>query len=415
MAATLKDFGLSEYTAWDLMSEHWNDRCSPPWSLEELDAKVKNAFRYGVSPPGSQTPEADFGDVHIPPPSRFGRRWSYHGEPAILDGDWLLHNTLPSVGTLLVVGPSQGGKTFLLTELARCVASGAPFFDVAPEQPGAVLMVFAGTEGAGIENRLAALEMSKRLPIAHTDGVYIRSADALKTFVADLAAQRDVMQAEYGVPLRLVVLETISASGLIERENDSDSVTVALGALGRIAKEMGLLFATSHHPPKDGLGPRGSGAFGAVVDSMIEVVREDMHPVRVVELAKARNAPQRKLGSFTLLPVELGRDRKDRPVVSMKLSMSTSVMPNRKEELSKLLVEMLAVDARRMGDVLEGGGKGLPLLDLKSAFNEALPDMDKGNRSRAFKRALADATDLGVIATVQQYGRTLYFVKEIET
>lgn len=415
VAATLKDFGLSEYAAWDLLSEHWNDRCSPPWTLEALEEKVKNAYLYGANPPGSQTPEADFQGIDIPPPPRTARAWSYHGDPPVLNDSWLIHETLPSVGTLLVVGPSQSGKTFLLAELAHCVAAGDTFFEVAPEEKGAVLMVFSGTEGAGIENRLAALGVDRRLPIAYTDGVYLRQQTALNTFVDDLRQQAQVMRQHFGVPLRLVVLETISASGLVEKQNDSDSVTGALVILGKIAKELGVLFAVSHHPPKDGDGPRGSGAFRDAVDAMIEVRREEGAQVRTVRLDKARNAAQRNLGSFTLIPVELGRDKKDRPVVSMKLTMSQSVKSTRKDDMRALLVEKLAQDIKKFGELLpDGSGRlGIGIGDLRSSFNEDAPISDRGNRSRAFKHALADAQEMGAVGVHEHTGKTLYFLKEI--
>lgn len=60
VAATLKDLGCSQEQAYLLMAEHWNQKCSPPWSQEELEAKIANAYRYGKEPVGSGAPEAVF-------------------------------------------------------------------------------------------------------------------------------------------------------------------------------------------------------------------------------------------------------------------------------------------------------------------------------------------------------------------
>jgi len=69
VAAIVKDMGLSEVAAFDVMAEHWNDRCTPPWELDELQRKVENAFAYGLSAAGSQSPAVDFGGVaDIPAP-----------------------------------------------------------------------------------------------------------------------------------------------------------------------------------------------------------------------------------------------------------------------------------------------------------------------------------------------------------
>lgn len=63
VAARLKDFGCDLRTATELLIEHWNDGCSPPWRPEELQTKVENAYRYGVDPIGAAAPEAQFAPV----------------------------------------------------------------------------------------------------------------------------------------------------------------------------------------------------------------------------------------------------------------------------------------------------------------------------------------------------------------
>jgi hypothetical protein len=67
IAGVLKDHGISEGTAVELVAEHYNKRCEPPWNLGEgpiadrLDVKVHNAFAYlRQTQPGAHTPQADF-------------------------------------------------------------------------------------------------------------------------------------------------------------------------------------------------------------------------------------------------------------------------------------------------------------------------------------------------------------------
>lgn len=67
LACVLREKGLSPEKATELMLEHWNSRCQPPWSAEELGKVVENAFNYAsVVPPGGDTPEHDFGDPDMP-------------------------------------------------------------------------------------------------------------------------------------------------------------------------------------------------------------------------------------------------------------------------------------------------------------------------------------------------------------
>ena len=67
LACVLRERGISQEKAYELMLKHWNDRCQPPWLTEELAKLVENAFNYAsVVPPGGDTPEHDFGDPDMP-------------------------------------------------------------------------------------------------------------------------------------------------------------------------------------------------------------------------------------------------------------------------------------------------------------------------------------------------------------
>ena len=67
VALHLKDLGCDVDQALEMMSLHWNERCSPPWSEEELETKVRNAFKYGKEPQGVAAPEAVFPPVEDDP------------------------------------------------------------------------------------------------------------------------------------------------------------------------------------------------------------------------------------------------------------------------------------------------------------------------------------------------------------
>jgi hypothetical protein len=59
-AATLKDFGCDEALCLELLLEHWNEKCDPPWEEGELDTIVKNAYSYTRDGIGALAPEAFF-------------------------------------------------------------------------------------------------------------------------------------------------------------------------------------------------------------------------------------------------------------------------------------------------------------------------------------------------------------------
>jgi predicted P-loop ATPase len=60
VAAKGKDLGLSADDTYSLMLSDWNERCVPPWGLEELRTKVANAYEYGKKPAGVESPKAAF-------------------------------------------------------------------------------------------------------------------------------------------------------------------------------------------------------------------------------------------------------------------------------------------------------------------------------------------------------------------
>ena len=67
MANKLGDLGVPEHIALEVMAGEWNDRCSPPWTHDELAYKVRSAYRtrkrpIGCRARGAQWDEAADGD-----------------------------------------------------------------------------------------------------------------------------------------------------------------------------------------------------------------------------------------------------------------------------------------------------------------------------------------------------------------
>lgn len=63
VASRCKDLGVDASVATELLLEHWNHKCQPPWSPQELQYKVENAYSYGQNEQGCDAPEAEFEDV----------------------------------------------------------------------------------------------------------------------------------------------------------------------------------------------------------------------------------------------------------------------------------------------------------------------------------------------------------------
>jgi len=142
VACKLRDFGLSEGSALELMLMHYNDRCEPPWDLEELQRKVHNAYQYALSQPGHDTHEARLKDAQERFPEVY-EGGEFIDEPIdpgwISMGDflfaeppkreWLVEGWIPfgSNYPTLLAGQGGTGKSLLSLQLAQSLATGEPW------------------------------------------------------------------------------------------------------------------------------------------------------------------------------------------------------------------------------------------------------------------------------------------------
>lgn len=407
VAATLKDYGVSADVAHELLLEYWNPSCFPPWDADQLRTKVDNAYAYGHTAPGAFSPEAEFAGVYIPeiehaPVVETEDEWFNHGDPWDKETAWLFYKTLPQIGVAVLTAQPQAGKTFVALEMARCLATGKPFFEESPDIAGGTALLFAGTEGSGLAERMAALEEEDRLPIAAMAVHSLRSGDNLAKLQAKLEAKSTQMLKDHGVPIRLVVLETLSASGLLEDENSNAEAAEAFAALASLSRHLKALVLVTHHPPKNGTGERGAGAIRGSADYVLEIDRAGTSPVRDLHLLKGRNAPQRTLGSFSLVPVTLGLDSRGREVTSLTVSTGApQTKLQRASANSDLFLEIIADCVHGEGGLIEG--QEMVVVDVaKRAFLDRWPSKsrDPSNLNKKWRELMAWAESAAAIEQV---------------
>lgn len=412
VACIVKDMGVSADTAFDLMAARWNDRCAPPWALDELKQKVDNAFLYALSAAGGQTPAVDLAGVEDIPAPRYvapepvDRRWQSHGDPLNLDATWLFYELLPQTGVGVLSGPSQGGKTFVLMHLARSLATGKGFFGVEPDDRGGSILL-TGEGRRSVLSRMEALGEPDRLPIVAGDINNLSAEGALVALAADLKQQMALMEAQFGMPVRMVAIDTLSASGLLRDENDNSEAGVAMKALSKLSEMLNAFVIVTHHPPKDGKGQRGAGAIFNDVDVVIEITREKTNSIRELTVTKARDAQQRSLGVFTLIPKELGRDGRGRTVTSCYVSDA----PPSQRDLTKtpkhveLLIQSIEWALVEESEQIEGNTCA-DVDVVKGIFKDRYEgSKDVSNFKRKWDQVLAFAVESGAVTMVPFGGR----------
>ncbi len=303
VTCVLRDKGLSEAVALDLMLEHYNERCEPPWPPGDLEKIVANVFEYGQNRPGSDSAAADFKDEPAPdikPPST--RRWprfqchSYSELKSLKSPRWLVNRLIPDGGLAVVYGQPKVGKTFWALELSLCVATGRPFHGLTVRQ-GCVTYVAAEGGPARLRDRVAAWLKAR--------GVEERELENQWELIAapvDLPNPKVVSELidALGGRRHLVVFDTL-ARCMSGDENSQKDMGASVAGCDRIRTEIGASVLLVHHEGKDGArGARGSTVLRGAIDTSIRGSADKQGPI-----------------SFT---VEDQRD--DEPLAAMKFELS---------------------------------------------------------------------------------------------
>lgn len=141
VACKLHELGLSEHMALELMREHWNPRCVPPWDEAELLTKINNAWQYAQQQAGSGHPAVYFNGINIPEPEyavdtsayQFGKITDM---AKIAPRPWLYDGFLLRRAVTTLVADGGTGKSTLLIAIAAHAALGRDFMGYRIKPPG---------------------------------------------------------------------------------------------------------------------------------------------------------------------------------------------------------------------------------------------------------------------------------------
>ena len=321
VAARVVDFGITEAMALELMLDHWNEqKASPPWQPEDLAAKVANAWRYRAEPAGIANPANEFEPIDLPedegspfakPPGRpklfFELPRDVH---ATLDANHLVEDVLTTTGLAVIYGESNVGKTFIALDVAFHIATGRPWMGKAVQQGGVVYV--AAEAGASSRNRIEALKRKHAIgdfPLALVPcpvDLLRQGADT-----APLIALVKEAATAMGVPVRWVVVDTLSRALAGGNENGPEDMGAFVGNIDRLRSETGAAVAVVHHSGKDvAKGARGHSLLRAALDTELEVTRG------VVQATKQRDMDAGPPVHFLLEVIDLGADTRGKRVTS---------------------------------------------------------------------------------------------------
>lgn len=324
-ACSVIDFGVSADMCFELLLQWNEEKNAPPLSEEAIRRIADSAWRNRLTPPGSFSIAAEFDSVHIPEPeqrpcTRPKVMWA--GDPSLdLSQQWLMFNRFPRVGTAMLVGPSGSGKTFLSLDLAVALAEGREWLGkTGDESVGAVVL-----SGEGIGGLPARMKPLARVPVVAATVGLINSEAAAAEVRETLVELRAEMRVRFDARLGLIVIDTLTAAGILENENDNSEIGRAIKVLEQMAVAFDCLVLVTHHPPKRGTGARGGYALHAGFDTVVEIFHQERRHERFVECIKGRDAPIGAWGSFVLEPyvVEPDLSGRGRDITTQRIIYGT--------------------------------------------------------------------------------------------
>jgi AAA domain len=304
------------------------EQTTPPWEDEPQPAPKEDDPEHDLGHEQEQDEDLD-GDDDLgeePPKQDPNLPQLYaHGDPDPRPlKSWLIEDLIPEVGHGLISGQWGAGKTAIFLDLARAVMTGQPFINyTVARQCGVLLIAVEGQHE--VRARLDALAREKcggmpRMPFRWYEAAPpLLQKDAAKTLIAMARQAETTLDGEFGLPLGLIGIDTLTVSAGYGRSGDEQDNAVgqaAMNVLKAIARELKcFVFPLDHFGKTPAAGTRGASAKEASADVVLACLGEKQLDGSVTNsrlaVRKNRSGPQGRVHPFTLRTVELSQLRRD--------------------------------------------------------------------------------------------------------
>lgn len=337
----------------------------------------------------------------VPPKPPLPLIYAIDAKPA-LDASDFVEGLLTEEAMSVIYGPSNCGKTFFASDLALHVATGRPWRGKETEAGGVIYCALEGSHG--ISNRVAAWLREKGLegveiPFAIVPvSINLLNPDADR---AKLVATIAIAAVNMGVPVKLIIIDTLSRAMAGGNENAPDDMGALVASADFIRQACKAHICFIHHSGKDqAQGARGHSLLRAATDTEIEISRADNSSPSFAKVTKQREMEIEGNFGFTLRQVELGQNRRGKAVTSCVVEPVEGEAPSRAKRPTKL-PDGAAICLRALENALCEGGRtrapaqgvprGVPTVtegEWRSAFYSEMPDETQNARRMAFTRGV---------------------------
>lgn len=221
--------------------------------------------------------------------------------------DYVIKHMLPAQSLCSIYGPSGSYKSFLAVSWACHIAAGAAWSGRKVEQ-GAVLYV-VGEGGVGVPRRIRAWEQMHGQQVDNLWLVNRPVFPVRESEVSEVILAARQITAECGMPVRLVVIDTLARCFGGNDENDARDMGAFIEGCDVIKQKTGATVLVVHHSGKDeAKGARGSSSFRAALDAEYNVKREGEGLALILSCTKMKDAEEPERRAYDLRTVELYTD-----------------------------------------------------------------------------------------------------------
>jgi hypothetical protein len=353
-------------------------------------------------------------------------RVNWHGEYHFPSASWLVPDLIPERAVGLFIGESGAGKTMASVDLAVSLAVGKPFLTKQTKRGGTLYVPAEAPEtiyerleaacrglGPDADEKFPFLDLDE-LPIAVTcENLNLADNSDVDRVIQTAGHVSRTMEAKHGLPLRLIVVDTMMAAFAVDDWNGQSETTKAMMVLARIRDETRATVIGIHHHGKDvSRGAAGSFALKANADFCVSIFVKASASGEVKErwtnITKQRRGKEGWGCKFELIDIEIGEDEDGRPARSayvMPLEETTSA--RNENSATILLMALQAALEDGFGEPRPGSSYILAVAknDLRQMFVDrykasSIDATDAKEAARkAFDRASKQAVHKGTIET----------------